>query len=38
MPNWVETIETAMEDCTSTEKLEKERSESELDTENTRDY
>ncbi|MBA7711918.1 hypothetical protein ES703_120885 [subsurface metagenome] len=31
MPNWVETIETAMEDCPSAEKLEKERPESELD-------
>ncbi|MBA7616091.1 hypothetical protein ES703_23382 [subsurface metagenome] len=38
MPNWVETIETAMEDCPSTEELERERLakeklEDELDTE-----
>lgn len=33
MPNWVVRIETAMEDCPSAEELEKERLESELDTE-----
>ena len=38
MTNWVERIETAMEDCPSTEELERERLEkeklkSELDTE-----
>ena len=33
MPNWVETVETAMEDCPSAEELEKEKLESELDTE-----
>ncbi|MBA7530180.1 hypothetical protein ES705_22383 [subsurface metagenome] len=38
MPNWVERIETAMEDCPSAEelekeKLEKERTEGELGTE-----
>ena len=33
MANWVERIETAMEDCPSAEELEKERLESELDTE-----
>ena len=38
MTNWVERIETAMEDCPSAEelereRLEKEKSESELDTE-----
>jgi len=31
--NWVERIETAMEDCPSAEKLEKEKLGSELDTE-----
>lgn len=33
MPNWVEEIVTAMEDCPSAEELEKERLEGELDTE-----
>lgn len=34
MPNWVERIETAMEDCPSAEELEKEKLESgKLDTE-----
>lgn len=33
MTNWVERIETAMEDCPSAEELEKEKLESELDTE-----
>ena len=32
MANWVERIETAMEDCPSAEELEKEKLESELDT------
>lgn len=32
MPNWVENIETAMEDCPSAEELEKEKLEGELDT------
>ncbi|GAI60543.1 unnamed protein product, partial [marine sediment metagenome] len=29
MPNWVETVETAMEDCPSAEELERERLEKE---------
>ncbi|MBA7687527.1 hypothetical protein ES703_95991 [subsurface metagenome] len=33
MANWVERIETAMEDCPSAEELEKEKLEGELDTE-----
>ena len=33
MPNWVIRIETAMEDCPPAEDLEKEKLESELDTE-----
>ncbi len=33
MPNWVETVETAMEDCPSTEESQKEKPEGELDTE-----
>lgn len=31
MTNWVERIETAMEDCPSAEELEKEKLDSELD-------
>lgn len=33
MPNWVETVETAMEDCPSAEELEKEKQDGKLDTE-----
>lgn len=33
MPNWVEAVETAMEDCPSAEELEREKLERELDTE-----
>jgi len=33
MTNWVERIETAMEDCPLADELEKEKLENELDTE-----